>query len=174
MIMLCVDKKLIFLSENLAALADEVYEIQKDGSLKKVSAAEIEEEPSDEEDAGKEASKDRNASTGIDPPPGDTEATKTNTATETKSNKVESSKLIGDRLVYLRYIRAMGYPNAIIFLLTGIIFAVAFMFPSKLLALCPSCMCLPNIRFMGAMVVKCAGQRRYTWQRLLAWLLCSY
>ncbi|KAM0669638.1 hypothetical protein ACQRIU_000033 [Beauveria bassiana] len=83
--------------KNLAALADEVYEIQKDGSLNKVSAAEIEEEPSDEEDAGKEA---------------------------------KGSKLIGDRLVYLRYIRAMGYPNAVIFLLAGIIFAVAFMFPN--------------------------------------------
>lgn len=94
--------------------------------------------------------------------------------TETKPNKVESSKLIGDGLVYLRYIRAMGYPNAIVFLLTGIIFAVAFMFPSKLLALCPTCMCLPNIRSVGAMVVKCAGQRRCTWQRLLAWLLRSY
>ncbi|KAF1738031.1 Multidrug resistance-associated protein 1 [Beauveria bassiana] len=130
---LCVNEKLIFLSENLAALADEVYEIQKDGSLNKVSAAEIEEEPSDEEDeedAGMEASKDGNASTGVDPAPNDTEATKTDSTTETKSNKVESSKLIGDRLVYLRYIRAMGYPNAIIFLLTGIIFAVAFMFPN--------------------------------------------
>ncbi|KAM3522971.1 hypothetical protein NHJ13051_005364 [Beauveria bassiana] len=116
--------------ENLAALADEVYEIQKDGSLNKVSAAEIEEEPSDEEDAGKEASKDRNASTGIDPASDETETTKTDSTTETKSNKVESSKLIGDRLVYLRYIRAMGYLNAIIFLLTGIIFAVAFMFPN--------------------------------------------
>ncbi|KAM3454998.1 hypothetical protein NHJ6243_008687 [Beauveria neobassiana] len=87
-------------------------------------------EPSDEEDAGKEASKDRNASTGIDPAPNDTEATKMDSTTETKPNKVESSKLIGDGLVYLRYIRAMGYPNAIIFLLTGIIFAVAFMFPN--------------------------------------------
>ncbi|PMB71297.1 Multidrug resistance-associated protein 1 [Beauveria bassiana] len=116
--------------KNLAALADEVYEIQKDGSLNKVSAAEIEEEPSDEEDAGKEASKDRNASTGIDPASDETETTKTDSTTETKSNKVESSKLIGDRLVYLRYIRAMGYLNAIIFLLIGIIFAVAFMFPN--------------------------------------------
>ncbi len=174
MIILCVNKILIFVLETVAALADEVYEIDEGGSLKITSADAIEEEPSDEDDAVKEASEEGNAATGSDPTPNDTEATETDSTVEPKSKKEESSKLIGDRLVYLRYIRAMGYTNAIIFLLTGVVFAVTFMFPSKLLVLCSTCMCLPYIRSLGAMVVDCAGQRRYTWQRLLAWFLRSY
>ncbi|XWW92149.1 hypothetical protein V2A60_000071 [Cordyceps javanica] len=113
----------------VAALADEVYEIQKDGSLSKVSA-DIEEEPSDEDVAENEASEDRNASSGSVPPSNHTEATRTDSTAEPKPKKTKSTKLIGDRAVYLRYIRAMGYPNAIIFLLAGIVFAVAFMFPN--------------------------------------------
>lgn len=126
--------------EQISSLANEIYEIDDEGKLQLSTAQHLDEihatdaaneTPYSDSGSANGINRDAVEQEDVEPKHPGSQDANSPSISDLESSK---SKSISDKLVYMRYIRAMGFLNAATFLVLGVMFAFTFKFPRKSMA----------------------------------------